>query len=455
MSEKLPATPCKGYPIGEETKQILTASQKKRLRKKNKKQLQKEEENHKKQDIDSDQDAEEEEERDKSKLTCAVCGKECSLRCSACKEVSYCCKQHQLDHWNTHKLRCNTLKRKTTSINEQIDQEVYDAGMQAFEPQMSLIGYNLKPFKPFILQDWDQFNYKRKLFKKLYASMFAKQVSFNIEVTQGLTNPLTIIHTMQLLNIQPKQGKDTPNLICIVGASEKQEEAGITAQNGYIRFYWGEIGRFYPGCFFNLVFIGPDLSRNSEQKSGQFFVSEQVNTIFVRSTFDEWCQKKLVKSSSNSEQDESANLPLLIMMPSPGLGFMSNPYNIDLIIKYNKCGITDTWEKTMIEIGKLNVPTVITMDNDEEFLESAQKYINERFINFFENFDIQLSLYYSTPPYQHNPFAAKKIYRNEAVADDIIQDGLNTESIWAVKNFEFTIVQGFNNLTDEHKTDSK
>jgi pre-rRNA-processing protein TSR4 len=39
--------------------------------------------------------------------TCAVCGKFGSNKCSKCKEVCYCCKAHQVEHWKAgHKKAC-------------------------------------------------------------------------------------------------------------------------------------------------------------------------------------------------------------------------------------------------------------------------------------------------------------------------------------------------------------
>eukprot|EP01032_Pedospumella_encystans_P021654 gene21654-24553_t len=38
--------------------------------------------------------------------TCALCGCRGSLVCSQCKNVSYCSKAHQKDHWRCHKLSC-------------------------------------------------------------------------------------------------------------------------------------------------------------------------------------------------------------------------------------------------------------------------------------------------------------------------------------------------------------
>lgn len=37
---------------------------------------------------------------------CAVCGAGKARRCSNCKQISYCGKEHQIEHWKIHKERC-------------------------------------------------------------------------------------------------------------------------------------------------------------------------------------------------------------------------------------------------------------------------------------------------------------------------------------------------------------
>ena len=47
-----------------------------------------------------------------SKAACMFCGAGASLRCSACKLVYYCCKDHQKKHWKEHKKKCKKKKKK-------------------------------------------------------------------------------------------------------------------------------------------------------------------------------------------------------------------------------------------------------------------------------------------------------------------------------------------------------
>lgn len=48
-----------------------------------------------------------------AKKTCAVCGSAAALKaCSRCKAVHYCCKEHQLEHWKSHKADCNKRQVK-------------------------------------------------------------------------------------------------------------------------------------------------------------------------------------------------------------------------------------------------------------------------------------------------------------------------------------------------------
>lgn len=41
---------------------------------------------------------------------CRKCGKECRLRCEKCPWVFYCCKEHQLEDWLSHKKNCKIIE---------------------------------------------------------------------------------------------------------------------------------------------------------------------------------------------------------------------------------------------------------------------------------------------------------------------------------------------------------
>lgn len=41
---------------------------------------------------------------------CAECQKPAELKCSACKLVTYCCKDHQKKHWKQHKNICKAYE---------------------------------------------------------------------------------------------------------------------------------------------------------------------------------------------------------------------------------------------------------------------------------------------------------------------------------------------------------
>ena len=47
---------------------------------------------------------------------CAECGVTAGLSlCAGCREVAYCCRQHQLDNWPSHKVTCKLAKKKGAS----------------------------------------------------------------------------------------------------------------------------------------------------------------------------------------------------------------------------------------------------------------------------------------------------------------------------------------------------
>ena len=57
--------------------------------------------------------------------SCEVCSQPASLRCSKCKGVDYCCREHQVSDWKQHKTICgsitsgtnNKFKESSTSAN--------------------------------------------------------------------------------------------------------------------------------------------------------------------------------------------------------------------------------------------------------------------------------------------------------------------------------------------------
>ena len=41
---------------------------------------------------------------------CAICDKEAVQKCSACKRVRYCSREHQKQHWKEHKKICQPFE---------------------------------------------------------------------------------------------------------------------------------------------------------------------------------------------------------------------------------------------------------------------------------------------------------------------------------------------------------
>ncbi len=42
---------------------------------------------------------------------CSLCAKPASLRCTACKTVCYCSKEHQRQDWKAHKVQCRLVQK--------------------------------------------------------------------------------------------------------------------------------------------------------------------------------------------------------------------------------------------------------------------------------------------------------------------------------------------------------
>ena len=68
----------------------------------------------------------------------------------------------------------------------------------------------------------------------------------------GMSYPLTLVHAMRLLRLQPP--RPGPFVILIIGASSKAEERLLRDSN-----YWEELLCFLPGTQLELVFVGPEV----------------------------------------------------------------------------------------------------------------------------------------------------------------------------------------------------
>ncbi|KAA6401993.1 MAG: hypothetical protein EZS28_002486 [Streblomastix strix] len=237
---------------------------------------------------------------------------------------------------------------------------------------------------------------------------------------------MTIIFVLQYLFHFPKFGPENPNNIYIVGANQQTEEYQLNAQTNQEVHFWGEIVRFFPQAHFNIIFVGPDLSPNCEQAMKERTISDRMNVTFIRSTFDELCRKK--------KQTGQRLQPYLIVLFNPVLGFISNFERPDDYILKMALKKQDPWKITMEEIGELNVPTLITVRNDEE-LEYATKYIDQR--------NLQTKI---TPPFQKNPFGSPKIKRYDI--------GMEEPRV-TVTNISFTVVQGFKQNKDQFNKSNK
>jgi len=68
----------------------------------------------------------------------------------------------------------------------------------------------------------------------------------------GLSYPLTLVHAMRLLRLQPP--RPGPFVVLVIGASSKAEERLLRDSN-----YWEELLYFLPGTAVELVFVGPEI----------------------------------------------------------------------------------------------------------------------------------------------------------------------------------------------------
>ena len=73
---------------------------------------------------------------------CYMCGKVTDQRCSRCHEVWYCGREHQLQHWATHKHLCYFIDSKFDLFNAS-DDELHDANIQMMQVDDLQIHYKL------------------------------------------------------------------------------------------------------------------------------------------------------------------------------------------------------------------------------------------------------------------------------------------------------------------------
>ncbi|KAA6391320.1 MAG: hypothetical protein EZS28_013154 [Streblomastix strix] len=384
-----------------------------------------------------------EEDQAKPTRTCDVCGKECTLQCSRCKAASYCCKEHQVLHWQFHKKFCKIEKAKLSS----------QSSKDIFEEFNIFSEFSTKQIKPFIIQNWNHYFSNRKLLNEMYDFLYSRNEAITMHQKGQLTYPLTIIHTLQKLNIHPKQGINRMNYIYIICTGETPQEAYLDEQTNQTQ-YWSELGNFYPGSYFNIVYFVPDMYPFRVKEYEGSFISDQVTPTYIQTTFEQWhIEKHSLKwlRKLQIQQDDIDNIkPILVVMFNPRLGFSQKYIRRDWSAEFMRSRIIDAktskfvdiWKKQMDEVAALNTPTLITMVNDDDDLESTKRYIDEKNLQII-----------TTPPYQLNPFSSPWLQSDGFDDDESVdyQKLDNQECInilkkkkysWEMINYEFMVVQG-------------
>jgi len=58
---------------------------------------------------------------------CTVCSGPASNRCSACKQVSYCSREHQKQDWRNHKYSCRPFEASILSASRIVCSRVWQS----------------------------------------------------------------------------------------------------------------------------------------------------------------------------------------------------------------------------------------------------------------------------------------------------------------------------------------
>ena len=129
--------------------------------------------------------------------------------------------EHQRQDWPAHKKFCLQARQRDNKASLQLS-------MWPFPPTSlhSITTAFMQPFKPFRLLDWNHYFFTRKLFTQTLTPQLLSS-PFVENLTDGLSFPLSIIYSLQKLNIQPKPGPENCSFIYIVGANSAVEEAQV------------------------------------------------------------------------------------------------------------------------------------------------------------------------------------------------------------------------------------
>uniref|UniRef100_A0A061SFL9 Mitochondrial splicing suppressor protein 51 n=1 Tax=Tetraselmis sp. GSL018 TaxID=582737 RepID=A0A061SFL9_9CHLO len=196
--------------------------------------------------------------------TCNHCGKEASLRCSACRQVSYCCQEHQQADWKRHKPACLYYRAKKAnpgSLDEGIPKNEY-VGTMRWSPDTKFLA--LPPFRKGMvppLTGWSDF------FSVRLEGAKEKDGRVVVEppLLDGLSFPLTFLFALRELLRTGGADKAILSrktiLIGVLGASERAEQRLLRDTS-----YWDEVGHMFPGSRVELWLVGPEVSADSPMR---------------------------------------------------------------------------------------------------------------------------------------------------------------------------------------------
>lgn len=182
-------------------------------------------------------------------------------RCSSCKIVHYCCKEHQASDWKIHKKACKKLKE--SSQNEE--------DLEQMEVEQGLPLISVRKGKPIpslsSLANW-------KNIWDYLECVACKEDIFQKRMSESLSWTMTLVSGLCQFGLDKKKEL----LVHVVGAEDIYV---INPGEGY----FSDLLKFFPLPNTKIVLIGPELNLEAPRQAIKFVNGNKFTTTCSRTTW--------------------------------------------------------------------------------------------------------------------------------------------------------------------------
>lgn len=228
-------------------------------------------------------------------------------RCSGCKIVYYCCKEHQTSDWKNHKKVCKKLKE---SFKNEED-------LEQMEVKQGLPLISVRKGKP--IPSLSEFNSWKNVWDHLEC-VACKEDIFQRRISESLSWTMTLVNGLCKFGLDKKREL----LVHVVGAEDIYV---INPGEGY----FSDLLKFFPLPNTKIVLIGPELNLEPPPQAVKFVNGNKFTTTSSRTTW------------STFMKNNPSSIPDIIVGCHPGL----------FVKQYN-------WMPCLEKMVKMSLPCVFT-----------------------------------------------------------------------------------------------